>query len=183
MLAHFSYFKYSILPIGSDIVGASYRPIFSSLKPYSGSLPILPSSHVTADSGTGLVHCAPAHGHEDYLVFRNLGLLKSTSSVLCHVDELGKFTGNVAEVLGQKGESIIGQEVLGNGNRAMVMLLKELGAIKKVQRMKHRYPYDWKTDKPVIIMYVYDPRALISSLMYSSQGNFAVVREPGHHQR
>ncbi|KAI0340362.1 isoleucyl-tRNA synthetase [Trametopsis cervina] len=137
---------------GSDLVGASYHPLFSPLQPQMKSLPVVPSSHVTPESGTGFVHCAPAHGHEDYLVFRNLGLLSSSSSLLCHVDELGKFTSAVADVIGQQGESLIGQDVLGSGNRAMVLLLKELGLVKKVQRMKHRYPYDWKTDEPVLIM-------------------------------
>jgi len=30
--------------------------------------PLLPASHVTADVGTGLVHTAPAHGHDDFKV-------------------------------------------------------------------------------------------------------------------
>ncbi|KAI0701964.1 tRNA synthetases class I-domain-containing protein [Cytidiella melzeri] len=137
---------------GSDLVNASYRPIFAPLQPQCSSLPVIHSSHVTADSGTGIVHCAPAHGHDDYLAFRNLGLLKSPSSLLCHVDGLGKFTSRVTEVMGQSGERFIGQEVLADGNRTMVNLLKELNVIQKVWRMKHRYPYDWKTDKPVIIM-------------------------------
>ncbi|KAI0088191.1 isoleucyl-tRNA synthetase [Irpex rosettiformis] len=137
---------------GSDLAGASYRPIFSSLQPESSSFPVITSLHVTSDSGTGLVHCAPAHGHEDYLVFRNLDLLRSPTSLLCHVDRLGKFTDGVKEIVGEKGEALVGQEVLGDGNRAMVMLLKELGVVKKIQRIKHRYPYDWKTDKPVLIM-------------------------------
>ena len=139
---------------GSELVGASYRPIFSSLKPESTSLPVVASPHVTSDSGTGLVHCAPAHGHEDYLVFRNLNLLESPSSLLSHVDKLGKFTEEVKEIVGEKGDALAGQEVLGDGNRAMVMLLKELGVVSKIQRIKHRYPYDWKTDKPVLIMSV-----------------------------
>ncbi|KAI0826153.1 isoleucyl-tRNA synthetase [Irpex lacteus] len=140
---------------GSDLVGASYRPIFSPLQPSSPSLPLLASSHVTPDSGTGLVHCAPAHGHEDYLVFRTLGLLNTSnpSSLLCHVDALGKFTEGVKDVVGEKaGEKLVGREVLGEGGKEMVGVLRELGVVRKVQRVKHRYPYDWKTDRPVLIM-------------------------------
>ena len=44
--------------------------------------------------------------------------------------------------------------MLGDGGRAVVELLKGIGAVMKVKRIKHRYPYDWKSDKPVIIMYV-----------------------------
>lgn len=138
--------------VGADLVGASYRPLFSPLQPNSQSLSVLPSSHVTPESGTGLVHCAPAHGHEDYAVFRDLGLLPSSSSLVCHVDGQGNFTPAVTEVVGAKGENLVGQDIFGDGSRGVVELLKELGAVKKVQRIKHRYPYDWKTDKPVIIM-------------------------------
>ena len=35
--------------------------------PLSGeTLPFLEGSHVAADKGTGLVHTAPAHGHDDF---------------------------------------------------------------------------------------------------------------------
>ena len=46
---------------------------------------------------------------------------------------------------------MVGREVLDEGGKAMVSLLKELGVLRKIQRIKHRYPYDWKTDKPVIV--------------------------------
>lgn len=46
---------------------------------------------------------------------------------------------------------MVGKEVLGDGGKAIVGLLKDLGVLKKVQRIKHRYPYDWKTDKPIIV--------------------------------
>jgi isoleucyl-tRNA synthetase len=36
--------------------------------------PVLPASHVTMESGTGLVHTAPAHGMEDYIVGKEYGL-------------------------------------------------------------------------------------------------------------
>ncbi|KAI0336726.1 isoleucyl-tRNA synthetase [Cubamyces sp. BRFM 1775] len=155
---------------GADLVGATYRPIFASRPASSSSpasLPIIPSSHVTQDSGTGLVHCAPAHGAEDYAVMQALGLIKSSSSaevvtsvspataadLVCHVNGLGQFTEDVAEVVGQEAaERLAGKEVLDQGGREIVALLTENGALRKVQRFKHRYPYDWKTDKPVIVL-------------------------------
>src|ERR1700683_3896827 len=71
---------------GEDLVGTPYIPLFFPLNPskrdsqveasesanletddYVGNaLRVLPASYVTADSGTGLVHCAPAHGVDDY---------------------------------------------------------------------------------------------------------------------
>ena len=151
---------------GSDLVGATYRPIFASLhESYvtSPSLPVIASAHVTNDSGTGLVHCAPAHGAEDYAIMQSLGLISSSPTptpaadssrtIVCHVNGLGQFTEDVADVVGKEAASeLVAKDVLGDGGRAIVALLTKIGALRKVQRFKHRYPYDWKTDKPVITL-------------------------------
>ncbi|TFY59064.1 hypothetical protein EVJ58_g6011 [Rhodofomes roseus] len=145
---------------GSHLVGATYRPLFASLNEADlvKSLPVIPSSHVTPDAGTGLVHYAPAHGDEDYNDFRSLGLLSSaadtsTSGLLCHVDVTGCFSENIADVVGSKAaKELIGKEVLTSGSMAIVDLLTEVGALRKLQRIKHSYPYDWRTDQPIIII-------------------------------
>lgn len=145
---------YSPSYIGSELAGARYCPLFASLAPEiaSESLTIIASTHVTPDSGTGLVHCAPAHGTEDYNTFREQNLISSTSSMVCHVGEGGLFTNEVARVVGKKaGDSLVGQPVLDSGSKSIVGLLKNMGRLIKVERFKHRYPYDWKTDKPIIV--------------------------------
>ena len=119
---------------------------------------ILSSSHVTSESGTGLVHCAPAHGDEDYKVFRSYGLISSgaessssSNEMICHVSE-GLFSEKVADVVGPvAARTLIGQPVLEGGSRAVVELLKQVGRVLAVKRYSHRYPYDWKTDKPIIV--------------------------------
>ncbi|KAF8067764.1 tRNA synthetases class I-domain-containing protein [Lyophyllum atratum] len=136
---------------GTDLVDIYYTPIFSSLSSSSPSLKVISASHVTSESGTGLVHCAPAHGAEDYNAFLALGLVSTSKNMICHVDGEGKFTSDVAHVVGDASTSLVGQEVLGGGSRAVVELLKRVGSLVKVQRIKHRYPYDWKTDKPIIV--------------------------------
>jgi isoleucyl-tRNA synthetase len=139
---------------GTDLVGLEYHPIFSSITP--GSTPAAPlrvfaASYVTASSGTGLVHTAPAHGAEDYATFRNLGLLSKEKGMICHVDDDGCFDTGVKDVLGDKGDQLIGKEVLDTGSRTIIGLLKEADALLKIKRIKHKYPYDWKTKKPVIM--------------------------------
>ena len=144
----------NVIP-GSDISNAFYRPLFAQLSNATASFPILPSPHVTPETGTGLVHCAPAHGQEDYALFRALGLVDTTSpdALVCHVDGAGKFTPRVTEVLGKDtGAMLEGREVLYAGGKIMVKLLEEIGVLRKMEKIKHRYPYDWKTDKPVIIL-------------------------------
>ncbi|KAF9239290.1 tRNA synthetases class I-domain-containing protein [Melanogaster broomeanus] len=143
---------------GSELVGLGYRGIFSSppnsdtasASPYP-VLRIVPASHVTSESGTGLVHCAPAHGAEDYLAFRSQGLLGS--GMLCHVDGEGKFSQRVMDIVpGEtEGEELVGLEVLKAGSKAVVKLLERSGALLAVEKIKHKYPYDWKTNEPVIV--------------------------------
>ena len=144
--------------IGSELAGARYRPLFSSLASdaASESLAVIASTHVTSDSGTGLVHCAPAHGAEDYNLFKQEGLLSSTSNIVCHVGEGGLFTNEVTHVVGKEaGQTLVGQPVLDNGSRTIVDHLKNMKRLLKIERFKHRYPYDWKTDKPIIVTYVH----------------------------
>ena len=114
------------------------------------------------------MHCAPAHGAEDYAVMQSLGLISSTSSasnpppspassrgIICHVNALGQFTDDVADVVGKEAaHELVAKDILADGGRAIVALLTKVGALQKVQRFKHRYPYDWKTDKPVITLSV-----------------------------
>ncbi|KAI9460791.1 tRNA synthetases class I-domain-containing protein [Boletus coccyginus] len=141
---------------GSGLVGLGYRGIFAThtlqkASSNSPSLSIIPATHVTSDSGTGLVHCAPAHGAEDYLAFRSQGLLNS--GMLCHVDAEGKFSQRVTDVVSSElgGEALVGLEVLKGGSKAIVKILEGRGALLAVEKIKHRYPYDWKTNEPVIV--------------------------------
>lgn len=76
--------------------------------------------------------------------------------MVCHVDGEGKFTEQVATVTGEDAaRPLIGQPVLDGGSRAVVALLKEMDSLVKIRRIKHKYPYDWKTNQPVIVLWVY----------------------------
>ena len=60
---------------GSSLEGGLYSsPLWSKEKSREEGLPFLPGDHVTATSGTGLVHTAPAHGLEDFHVGLKHGL-------------------------------------------------------------------------------------------------------------
>ncbi|KAL9651833.1 hypothetical protein ABK040_000181 [Willaertia magna] len=106
-------------------------------------LPFLNGSHVTTEVGTGLVHTAPNHGMEDFQVVKENKL----SIGPCMVDENGKFTDNVPI------KEFVGLSVIGNGNDKVVELLE--GELSNYLLLKenysHRYPYDWRTKKPIII--------------------------------
>ena len=119
--------------------------------PYSPTFPVISASHVTASSGTGLVHTAPAHGSEDYGVFRSLDNFKG-KEILTLVDDDGLFTEGIHDVWGPGAAALlVGKEVLYGGNKAVLKLLEEHGSLVSVSTFKHKYPYDWKTDQPVIV--------------------------------
>lgn len=136
----------------------TYRPLFASR--FSGEsidLSIIPASHVTSISGTGLVHCAPAHGMEDYVAFKNLGMLPSTKAIVCHVDGAGTFTTEVGDIMDKPyADKLVGQPLLDGGSRAVVSLLKDMGSLVKISRFTHQYPYDWRTKLPVITTSVFN---------------------------
>ena len=71
--------------------------------------------------------------------------------MVCHVKS-GNFISNISDVVGNSAaQSLVGQPVLEGGQKAIVAILKELGVLVKLKRVKQRYPYDWRTKQPVII--------------------------------
>lgn len=99
------------------------------------SLVIL-GDHVTLDAGTGLVHTAPGHGEEDYLVGQKYHL-----GVLSPVDGRGVFTDEAPGFEGIFYEK---------ANAMIIDLLKEKQALLQMSPLVHSYPHDWRTKKPVI---------------------------------
>ncbi|MBF0627133.1 MAG: isoleucine--tRNA ligase [Magnetococcales bacterium] len=99
--------------------------------------PILLGRHVTLEAGTGCVHTAPGHGHEDYDVGRRHGL-----PVYNPVDDRGVFEPGTPHFAGQH---------IFKANDAVVALLDETGALLAQGRLTHSYPHCWRCHKPVII--------------------------------
>ncbi|XP_044766597.1 isoleucine--tRNA ligase, mitochondrial isoform X2 [Coccinella septempunctata] len=121
-----------ILPDGI-LSGAEYRhPIYKDK-----ILPFLPASHVSSDKGTGLVHTAPAHGPEDFLV-----ALENNLSIVDLVNEEGSYKK-------EAGPDLEGKFVLEEGNQTVIQKLDE--DLVNHSKITHSYPYDWRTKKPVII--------------------------------
>ncbi len=70
---------------GSDLAGHTYTPLlpyFADLK-QSGAFRVVADGYVTADSGTGVVHCAPAFGEDDYRVCLANGMFYYCVGVWC----------------------------------------------------------------------------------------------------
>ena len=118
---------------GKELEGCTYKhPLFDRESPI-----VVGGDYITADSGTGLVHTAPGHGQEDFIVGKRCGL-----PVLTPVDESGNFTAEAGV--------FAGLNVLGNGNSAVIDALAEANCLIKEEAYAHSYPYDWRTKKPTI---------------------------------
>lgn len=105
--------------------------------------PIFCADFVTSISGTGIVHCAPGHGMEDYILCQ-----QHCIEPYSPVDEHGNFSSLLYSGL----EELIGKPVLSEGQEMVIDRLKVVGALAKLQRgYRHKYPYDWRSKKPVII--------------------------------
>ncbi|CAH0686751.1 unnamed protein product [Chilo suppressalis] len=99
-------------------------------------LPFLAGDHVTSGKGTGLVHTAPAHGPDDFLV-----AIRNNMEVQCDVDESGRYVNLDSE--------LNGLPVLGEGQELVITRLGESVLHQGVY--EHSYPLDWRTKKPVIV--------------------------------
>ena len=98
---------------------------------------VILADYVTLDSGTGLVHTAPGHGVDDYLV----GQLQYKLGVLSPVDNQGVLTEEAGQFAGK---------FVFDANKDIIAHLDETGALLKQEDITHSYPHDWRSKKPII---------------------------------
>ena len=118
---------------GADLIGLSYEPLFEDSK-YSGegeenAYKVWGADYVSLESGTGIVHSAPAYGEEDF----NFGK-KYRIPVLHVLDEYGKYL---------HGE-FMGEDVW-EFNKPLAKILKERGVVWKIDYIRHEYPHNPRT--------------------------------------
>ena len=98
---------------------------------------VILADYVTLDSGTGLVHTAPGHGVDDFIV----GQGKYKLGVLSPVDNQGNLTEEAGQFAGQ---------FVFDANKNIIAHLAETGALLKQENITHSYPHDWRSKKPII---------------------------------
>jgi isoleucyl-tRNA synthetase len=118
--------------LGRELEFCTYRhPLYDRVSP------IIVGDHVTIEDGTGLVHTAPGHGEEDFVVGQKYKL-----DVYCPVDDRGMMMESAGERL--KGLFVE------DANGVVLTMLSEVGSLLKSSKFSHPYPHDWRTKKPVI---------------------------------
>jgi len=99
-------------------------------------VPVVLGDHVTTEAGTGAVHTAPAHGHEDFTVGVSYGL-----PLECPVGGDGKFLASVP---------LLGGEHIVPGNKHVIELLDDRDALLQQRTVQHSYPHCWRHKTAVI---------------------------------
>ncbi|MEC9132814.1 MAG: isoleucine--tRNA ligase, partial [Pseudomonadota bacterium] len=125
--------------LGKDLVGHRYEPVFDYFadKADEGAFVVINGDYVTTDSGTGLVHQAPAFGEEDYKAFQAAGL----EAFACPVSLHGEFTDEVPDFAGRHVKE---------ADKDIISVLKAKGALYRQDVIQHSYPYCYRSDTPLI---------------------------------
>ena len=122
---------------GEDLTGLKYFNPFNL-----EHSPFLNSDHVTTKQGTGLVHIAPAFGHDDFKL-----AIRTNLKTTCSIDENGLYSKNDENL---RRLNLSGKNAL---DESVIKLIENILEDKILHKHKHvhSYPYDWRTKKPVII--------------------------------
>jgi len=120
---------------GSQLVGVTY---FHPFLKDNRTRQIFAADFVTADAGTGLVHIAPGHGHDDYQLGQQHGL-----EILAPVDDRGCLTAEAGV------PELTGQYVF-KANPLIIQILKGKGHLFAEEEYRHDYPYCWRSKTPIV---------------------------------
>ena len=117
---------------GDVLVGLQYDHVYCDR-----TCPIISGDHVTLEDGTGLVHTAPGHGTDDYIVG-----LANNLDVYCPVKADGVYDETVPDFL--SGLSVW------DANDVVVNKLRDTNHLYHMSMYTHSYPHDWRSKTPVI---------------------------------
>jgi len=123
---------------GTELVGMTYEPLFPYFgdRAEKGAFRIISSDHVTTESGTGVVHMAPAFGEEDYYACAKAGI-----PIVNPVDDDGMFTAEVPDYQGKRVK---------DADKDIIADLKKRGNLFKQDTIQHSYPFCYRSDTPLI---------------------------------
>ena len=129
--------KFKILKTfkGKDFLGTICSHPFIQMD-FDYDIPMLDAQFVNLDQGTGIVHCAPSHGPDDF----NL-CLKNTIPSLYTVDSAGLYTKEIPYFTNThifKADPIV------------IEKLKEQNKLLKNDKLNHSYPHSWRSKAPLI---------------------------------
>jgi isoleucyl-tRNA synthetase len=129
--------KYTILKTfnGSEFTGTICQHPFEKLG-YNFDVPMLEARFVTLEQGTGIVHCAPSHGPDDF----NLCLKHNIPSKYT-IDNAGYYTDEIPYFT---------KTHVFKADPIVIDKLKEVKKLLKNDKLQHSYPHSWRSKAPLI---------------------------------
>lgn len=123
---------------GKELMGRIYQPPFSHFqeREKEGAFRVLAADFVSTEEGTGIVHMAPAFGEDDFHACQSAGI-----QIVCPVDDNGQFTDAIPEYQGR---------FVKDADKEIIRSLKEAGRIFHHSTCRHRYPFCYRSDTPLI---------------------------------
>jgi isoleucyl-tRNA synthetase len=103
---------------------------------YERTVPVILGEHVTVDAGTGCVHTAPGHGHDDFVVGAKYNLPVDNP-----VDGNGVFVPGTPLFAGQH---------VNKANAPIIDTLSANGVLLCHKQIRHSYPHCWRHKTPII---------------------------------
>ena len=103
---------------------------------YDHDIPMLDARFVTTEQGTGIVHCAPSHGPDDFNLCLNNGI-KAVETV----DDDGKYTNHIPNFEGLH---------IFKANQIIIEKLKEQKKLLSNGKLNHSYPHSWRSKAPLV---------------------------------
>jgi len=120
---------------GSELQGTICSHPFSRMK-FDYDIPMLEAGFVDLEQGTGIVHCAPSHGPDDF----NLCLKNNIQSSYT-VDNAGLYTKEIPHFAGTH---------IFKADPLVIEKLKEENKLLKNGKLHHSYPHSWRSKAPLI---------------------------------
>jgi isoleucyl-tRNA synthetase len=117
---------------GKDFEGLKFRHTLYDTRESLG----ITADFVDLKTGTGIVHIAPGHGEEDFMVGQKYGL-----EVMVPVDDDGRFTQDAGIFAGLRVDE---------ANESIIGYLNEKGRLLGASAIAHSYPHCWRCKNPVI---------------------------------
>ena len=129
--------KFKILKTfnGSEFTGTICRHPFETLG-YNFEVPMLEAGFVNLEQGTGIVHCAPSHGPDDF----NLCLKHNIPSKYT-IDNAGYYTDEIP---------YFNKTHVFKADPIVIDKLKEVKKLLKNDKLQHSYPHSWRSKAPLI---------------------------------
>ncbi|HNQ05081.1 MAG TPA: isoleucine--tRNA ligase [Thiobacillaceae bacterium] len=129
-------YGYEAVEILAQIKGAALEGLGLRHPLYDFQVPVILAEHVTLDAGVGLVHTAPGHGHDDYVVGRKYGL-----EVANPVGDDGRFHDDTP---------LVGGQGIWAANDTVLQALRDRGLLLAEEEIRHSYPHCWRHKTPII---------------------------------